>query len=57
MSLYGTFIPAASTSLIHVPSIQRVLKHCGMHKHMFTRDSKQSILNTLAGGQSPPAGV
>ena len=37
-------IPVASTSPIHVPPVQHVLKHCGVHKHniLHTRDPKQS---------------
>ena len=49
MSLYGpagACIPVASVSLIHVFPIQRVLKHCGAHKHSFfyihAHDPKQS---------------
>ena len=37
MSLHvpaGACIPAASASPIHVPPVQRVLKHCGAHKHI-----------------------
>ena len=36
MSLHGpagACIPVASVSLIHVPPIQRVLKHCGAYIH------------------------
>ena len=36
MSLHvpaGACIPVASASPIHVFPIQRVLKHCGVHKH------------------------
>ena len=43
MSLHGparACIPVASASLIHVPPVQRVLKHCGVHKHAC--DPKQS---------------
>ena len=44
MSLHvpaGACIPVASASPIHVPPVQRVLKHCGVHKHI-ARDPKQS---------------
>ena len=37
MSLHvpaGACIPVASVSPIHVFPIQRVLKHCGAHKHI-----------------------
>ena len=36
MSLHvpaGAYIPVASASPIYVPPVQRVLKHCGAHKH------------------------
>ena len=39
MSLHGpagACIPVASASPIHVFPIQRVLKHCGAHKHIYT---------------------
>ena len=49
MSLHGpagACIPVASASPIHVPPIQRVLKHCGAYIHIYiythTRDPKQS---------------
>ena len=49
MSLHvpaGACIPVASVSPIHVFPIQRVLKHCGVHKHIYiytyTCDPKQS---------------
>ena len=54
MSLHvpaGACIPVASASPIHVPPVQRVLKHCGAHKHIYNyyiyinihaRDPKQS---------------
>ena len=32
----GACIPVASVSPIHVPLVQRVLKHCGAHKHTHT---------------------
>ena len=38
MSLHvpaGACIPVASASPIHVPLVQRVLKHCGAHKHIY----------------------
>ena len=38
MSLHvpaGACIPVASASPIHVFPIQRVLKHCGAHKHIY----------------------
>ena len=38
MSLHvpaGACIPVASVSPIHVPPVQRVLKHCGAHKHIY----------------------
>ena len=38
MSLHGpdgAFILVASASQIHVPPIQRALKHCGAHKHVY----------------------
>ena len=38
MSLHvpaGACIPVASASPIHVPPVQRVLKHCGAHKHYY----------------------
>ena len=40
----GACIPVASVSPIHVFPIQRVLKHCGAHKHIYihARDPKQS---------------
>ena len=31
--LAGACVPVASVSPIHVFPIQRVLKHCGVHKH------------------------
>ena len=37
MSLHvpaGACIPVASASPIHVLPVQRVLKHCGAHKHI-----------------------
>ena len=55
MSLHvpaGACIPIASASPIHVFPIQRILTHCGAHKHIyiyiniyiytFARDPKQS---------------
>ena len=39
MSLHvqaGACILVASASPIHVPPVQRVLKHCGAHKHTHT---------------------
>ena len=49
MSLHvpaGACIPVASASPIHVPPVQRVLKHCGAHKHiyiiLYARNPKQS---------------
>ena len=33
--LAGACIPVASASPIHVFPIQRVLKHCGAHKHIY----------------------
>ena len=38
MSLHvpaGACIPVASVSPIHVPPVQRVLKHCDAHKHIY----------------------
>ena len=48
MSLHvpaGACIPVASASPIHVFPIQRVLRHCGAHKHslyIYIYDPKQS---------------
>ena len=49
MSLHvsaGACISVASVSPIHVPPVQRVLKHCGAHKHIYinihAHDPKQS---------------
>ena len=35
-SLYGACILVARVSPIHVPPVQRVLKHCGAHIHTYT---------------------
>ena len=38
MSLHGpagACIPVASVSPIYVPPVERVLKHCGAHKHIY----------------------
>ena len=54
MSLHvpaGACIPVASASPIHVPPVQRVLKHCGAHKHIIYTHVIQNNLRTpqLAG--------
>ena len=41
--LAGACIPVASASPIHVPPVQCVPKHCGVHKHIkHAHDPKQS---------------
>ena len=63
MSLHvpaGACILIASTSPIHIFPVQRILKHCGAHKHslynIHSHDPKQSY-DTPAGGLCPPVGV
>ena len=48
----GACIPVASASPIHVPPVQRVLKHCGahIHKYIYTH-----VVKTILGHPSWPA--
>ena len=67
MSLHvpaGACILVASASPIHVFPIQRVLKHCGVHKHIYIYINIyihmhviQNNLRTPQLAGSPPAGV